>query len=407
MKRKIYLLFLLFFIFSYVGGQCYIDIISPSGGDTTIMPGDSVHLLADGDCNLLTDNRFLDGTIGAGWSSTGASPVFSNPCGRGLDSTYLWVSTTTDAPRIVETKDFGVYSTSCNIRWYMRYGAQPHVGPCKDPDGPDEGVELQFSTDSGASWTTFSGVNEYAVGQNYYTDNGGPPGDDFLGVTTTPGSGGQWHPHGDVSVDMYDSLPYLPSDANWSYLFWHEYENSMPPAAIAPQTRFRWVQFSNSGLGWDAWGIDRVRIDCPGNFSVAWSHGSQQMDGGVVSPATTTTYNVMILDTTGHSAIASVTIYVDSTITELSQQQSGRKHIQIYPNPGEGVFNLDIQDFPRGHVSVCVFNLEGQKIMCRELENSGDNGHTHTLDLSGQPKGMYLVRINGDDMLITKRTVIQ
>lgn len=115
------------------------------------------------------------------------------------------------------------------------------------------------------------------------------------------------------------------------------------------------------------------------------------------------------MDTSGHSASASVTIYVDGS-TEHSQQQYDPKQIQIYPNPGEGIFNLDFQNLPRGLVSVCIYNTKGQKVMCRELETSEDTGHTQslTLDLSDQPKGVYLIRMkDADNVFKTKQIILQ
>ncbi|MFO8053668.1 MAG: gliding motility-associated C-terminal domain-containing protein [Bacteroidales bacterium] len=297
-------IFLVMGFSSFLSAQCHIDILKPTK-DTTICQGDSVHLVSDGACTFFMNNDFDDGSIGVGWSSTGANPVFTNPCGTGPDSVYLWVGTTPSNTRSLETHDYDVSSTNCIIKWYMRYGAQPGSGDCEDPDLSDEGVNLQYSTNGGASWTNFPGLNQYPQGTNNYTNNTGAQGDDFMGITTTPGTGGEWEPDG-VTSSSYPPQG-SPDDAVY---YWHEYENTIPAAAATQNTRFRFIQLSNSSAGFDAWGVDEVEIYCPGHQNIAWSHGVQAFDGGWVKPQSTTTYNVFILDTSGHSASASVTITV-------------------------------------------------------------------------------------------------
>ncbi len=284
------LLFLLL-MSSYLTGssQCDITILKPTA-DTTICAGDSVHLLSDGSCTFLMNNNFDNATIGAGWSSTAANPVFNNPCGPGPNGYHLWVGTTPSQSRTLVTHSYDVSSTSCVVRWWMRYGRVQGSGDCEDPDAHDEGVHLQYSTNGGATWTNFPGPDVEPVG-NFSTT--GP----F--TTQTPGSGGYWQPYSSQSAQAASELYY-----------WNQYENNVPSAAATTNTRFRWAQLATSNAGFDAWGIDEVEIYCPGQQDVAWSHGVKAFDGGWVSPTKTKTYTVFILDTSGNSASDNVKITV-------------------------------------------------------------------------------------------------
>ncbi|MFO8086625.1 MAG: gliding motility-associated C-terminal domain-containing protein [Bacteroidales bacterium] len=291
MKKLLVILFLSF-AFYFVKGQCHIDILKPTA-DTTICEGDSLELNSDGSCTFLMNNSFDNGQIGTGWYSTQANPVFNNPCGPGPNGAHLWVGTTPSQTRTLVTQSYDVSSTSCMIKWWMRYGRVQGSGPCEDPDASTEGVHLQYSTNNGANWTDFPGPDVEPVG-NFSTT--GP----F--TTQTPGSGGYWQPYSGSSAQSSSELYY-----------WNRYENSVPAAAATTNTQFRWAQLANSSQGWDAWGIDEVEIYCPGMQNVAWSHGVSNFYGGWVSPTSTTSYTVYILDTSGNSANASVNVTVTPT----------------------------------------------------------------------------------------------
>ncbi|MFO8086836.1 MAG: PKD domain-containing protein [Bacteroidales bacterium] len=219
-----------------------------------VCAGDAVTLSASGGCGFLMNNDFNNGTIGVGWSSAAANPVFSNPCGPGPNGAHLWVGTTASQSRTLVTVDYDVSIGGCDIEWWMRYGRQSGAGNCEDPDYYDEGVHLQWSTNNGATWTDFPGPDQDPVGTNSIN----PPYN-----TTTPGTGGYWEP---------DGVP--PDPPTQSVYYWHEYACNIPVAATSTATQFRWAQLSTSSSGFDAWGIDEVEIKCPtGNLNVIWDHG--------------------------------------------------------------------------------------------------------------------------------------
>ncbi|MGM0612294.1 MAG: hypothetical protein ACQESM_02160, partial [Bacteroidota bacterium] len=205
MKKQIWLIVFMLFGWGYASSQCNIEILTPTQ-DTTICEGDSLQLISDGSCTFLMNNTFDNGTIGSGWSSTAANPVFTNPCGPGPGGgAHLWVGTTSSNERTLITNSYDVSSTSCMVKWWMRYGEESMSGDCEDPDEPDEGVHLQYSTNNGTTWTDFPGPDQDPVGTNSFN----PP---FQGNTTTKGTGGYWEP---------DGVP--PSPPTQSVYYWHEY----------------------------------------------------------------------------------------------------------------------------------------------------------------------------------------
>jgi gliding motility-associated-like protein len=242
-------------------GQCDITATAIPG---TVCAGGKVFLTSTGSCGYLMNNDFNNGTIGTGWSSTAANPVFTNPCGPGPNGTHLWVGTTASQQRTLITNSYDVSIGGCTIDWFMRYGLVPGSGPCEDPDAANEGVHLQYSTNNGATWTDFPGPNISPMGPNSTT---GP----F--ITNTNGSGGYWQPESSGSVQQNSTLYH-----------WHSYQSVIPPVASTTNTKFRWAQLANSNAGWDAWGIDEVGITCPNSsIHVLWSTGDTVFNPGQVT----------------------------------------------------------------------------------------------------------------------------
>jgi len=71
------------------------------------------------------------------------------------------------------------------------------------------------------------------------------------------------------------------------------------------------------------------------------------------------------------------------------------ENLVIYPNPSEGLFNLNLKR-AFSNIKVSVHNLFGQSILDKEL-NSTD---TISLDLSDKPTGVYFVKIESNNTLL-------
>jgi hypothetical protein len=73
---------------------------------------------------------------------------------------------------------------------------------------------------------------------------------------------------------------------------------------------------------------------------------------------------------------------------ELPVQGTGS--CKVYPNPTNGKFTLEFQGFREDDVNrVEIFNLQGIKIISRDIPGA----LTHEFSLSGNPPGIYFVRI--------------
>ena len=258
-----------------VFSQC---AVTASAYPTTVCAGDAVTLTSVGACGYLMNNDFNNGTAGAGWVATNGVS-FSNPCNPTADGTiYLWMGDAVPIPRTLTTINFNV-NGACEISFDMKYAIQSQSSPCEGIDEMDEGITLQYSTNSGGTWHDIA----------YFRPDGV-----ILPNAIALGSNNN-------SITNY----------NTPFTVWNNYTFPVPTAAQTPSTRFRWIQQDYSSMSNDHWGLDNIEIMCPSNVLVQWSHGPTVFDPPEVYPTQDTWYIVQITDTvTGQSAIDSVFVDV-------------------------------------------------------------------------------------------------
>ncbi len=301
LKNVFIIIILSLIIFSgNLSAQCEITAYA---NDTIICQGDSVSLWASGECGSLMNNNFNDGTPGAGWVAT-TGVDFTNPCGPGPDSIYMWMGGNVPIPRILTTVPFSV-TTDCIISFWLKFSIQGQSSPCEGPDLVGEGVSLQYSIDDGITWVTIA----------YFRPDG-------VICPTFP------YTAGFTSVN---------SGQTTAFTSWNQYNFLVPPGAVSSATRFRWYQEVYSGQGFDHWGLDIVQILCPTFPYIEWSTGDTIEGPIIVNPTQTTTYSVGIYDTVhDYHAIDSITINViPNPEPELGLDIDTCEGISVSLSPGD------------------------------------------------------------------------
>lgn len=77
----------------------------------------------------------------------------------------------------------------------------------------------------------------------------------------------------------------------------------------------------------------------------------------------------------------------------------------IYPNPGSGLFTL-LSAGLTGQMEVEVFNAQGQAIFKNAFNNNIDD-YQQTINLSGLPKGVYLVRLTAGEKVHLRKLILE
>ncbi len=265
MKKILFALAVSFISYSGMA-QCTVTV---STSQDSVACGECFDLTAEGNAfETLLFEDFNNSALGPGWTSN-QTVLYNNPCGAPADgSPSAWFGNSSTQPRVLETID---YDLSCGgqICFNMKYATQAGASPCEGPDQPNEGVDLQYSLDGGATWVSI-----------FYH---------------TPLAGG-----------------YDPVQTQWNV-----YCHDIPPAAQTTSTRIRWYQDAGSGAGFDHWGIDDVEV----NGTLCNVYYYDWFVDGTVDDADTTlcldqssqTYDVIFTDGATDTCSASITINTSLT----------------------------------------------------------------------------------------------
>jgi gliding motility-associated-like protein len=259
-------------------GNAQVCNVSVAPSDTIICPGDSV--LVTSSASITSSGQQFDfdfGVIPPGWSTSGGA-TFSQPCGAGINNTpYYWASTSGGGTPQINSPAFDV---SCGgvINFDMVYAVQGGSSPCEGPDLAHEGVELQYSTDGGVTWTTIV----------YYSPGG-------FELPAIPGSTGS-----------------VASGAT-PYTTWNSFSVPLPPGAQTTGTQFQWIQQNSSGTCCDNWGVDNIIIAAgPCNSATVDWNGDAVADSNnfYFTPTQDTFFVADVYDSLGNYACTSDTVFI-------------------------------------------------------------------------------------------------
>lgn len=83
-------------------------------------------------------------------------------------------------------------------------------------------------------------------------------------------------------------------------------------------------------------------------------------------------------------------------------QFQNEKVISVYPNPTKGQLNIAISNYV-GKMSINVYDLNGRKVYNQEVNNFSAE---KTINLNGLQTGMYMVKINGENLNYTQKIIL-
>lgn len=385
MKSRI-LLFTVFLIIAgisatrSISAQCQVTAyVYPD----TVQPGDEITVNAYGTCGLIMTDGF-EFHLSNSFSPTTLSPAFTNPCGSGPVGLYLWADSGS-TKRVIETVDLDLSMPGTTIEWWMKYGSASVSGACHSLSTNNAGVHLQYSNDGGNTWTDFPAPNKEPVGNLSLN---------LPFVTDSAGSGGYWAPHS----SQYQT--------NSELYYWNQYKNDIPPPAQTSSTRIRWFQTGSFTHNEETWGIDEVEITYPSNsLNVQWSTGDTMLSPPKITipqnATNDTSFIVTVSDEYNNSASDTcfVTVLGGSSINHITNSQQ----VQVYPNPNNGCFTLELANPSKKEYSLQISNLEG-KIIYR---NNFQNRKKVDLNVSGQASGVYILKLSNREFSAHRKIIVR
>lgn len=89
--------------------------------------------------------------------------------------------------------------------------------------------------------------------------------------------------------------------------------------------------------------------------------------------------------------------------SEMSVSKNKLEDYNLYPNPAQDQFNLDLKDAANS-LSVQVYDMNGRVV----IDNNYTGGSlNHSIDVSGLSNGIYFVKLNADGKIGTEKLIIK
>ena len=98
-----------------------------------------------------------------------------------------------------------------------------------------------------------------------------------------------------------------------------------------------------------------------------------------------------------------VNITIQSTESVANSLSNGS--LNLFPNPGEGVFKVVVENNQAAEMQIRVFNAVGQMVQASDVIKT--DVLEQTMDLSTQAKGTYFVQIRVGDQVVYKKYMLQ
>ncbi|HUH74491.1 MAG TPA: T9SS type A sorting domain-containing protein [Chitinophagales bacterium] len=93
------------------------------------------------------------------------------------------------------------------------------------------------------------------------------------------------------------------------------------------------------------------------------------------------------------------------TVTYIGKNQTLQGSLDIYPNPSNGQFTLELKANIKAPVQISILNVEGQVVFAKTLNHQ--NQSNLPLDLKHLAKGVYLIKAQIENDVLSKKVVIQ
>lgn len=93
------------------------------------------------------------------------------------------------------------------------------------------------------------------------------------------------------------------------------------------------------------------------------------------------------------------------TVTYIGKNQTLQGSLDIYPNPSNGQFALELKANIKAPVQISILNVEGKVVFAKTINHQ--NQSNLFLDLKHLAKGVYLIKAQIENDVLSKKVVIQ
>ena len=128
---------------------------------------------------------------------------------------------------------------------------------------------------------------------------------------------------------------------------------------------------------------------------------SKKTLSGIPNAAGTINIKITATDTAKASASATFSLVVKET--PASNKQMGDQHVSISPNPTNGRLVLSFGSSLKQPTTIEIYDLKGNLVFSKSYLNTA----SETIDLTGHPKGIYLIKSWTDGVMHNQKVCIE
>jgi len=140
-------------------------------------------------------------------------------------------------------------------------------------------------------------------------------------------------------------------------------------------------------------------FDSPTSENATYTPGSQDLANGEVLLTLSATPTAPCQETDADELLLSFTVCTDIANVESVEE------ITVYPNPSQGVINVNLTGVKAEEAQISVSNAAGKVIYSSNVRVEGSSVN-EKIDLSSQPEGVYLVKTTVNNEVVTRKVVL-
>jgi hypothetical protein len=111
-------------------------------------------------------------------------------------------------------------------------------------------------------------------------------------------------------------------------------------------------------------------------------------------------YSVRLIGSNGCSSIS------NSIATGLLNKQNVENEIEIYPNPSNGKFDFSLKQTTSTKVTISILDVEGKLVYTKVMTFRDQANGRYSINCDFLPNGNYVLSINDQHQVITKKITI-
>lgn len=142
-----------------------------------------------------------------------------------------------------------------------------------------------------------------------------------------------------------------------------------------------------------------------GNLYASDITGTTFLNTYLITAGSTYTYYVKAKNSAGtlNNANGTQSVTAISCSAKIAEADEIKTEVTLYPNPTEGIFNLDIKNNTNKTVEYVIFDTNGKRVSNAEIKTSDNT--TEQINIGHLPSGIYFVRLFIDNKEMVKRVI--